>query len=521
MENVIGVDIGTTSVKTVLYDEKGKVKGYSNDGYTLYQDTADMAEEDPEEIFSAMIQGLQNVLKKVDPKKDTLKGISYSCAMHSLILLDENHKPLTRAITWADNRAVDYSDELKKNGIGMELYKKTGVPTHPMSPLVKSIWLRNEKPELFKKARYFVGVKEYINYKLFGVLKEDYSIANATGLFNIFDMDWDDEALKVAGIKRDQLPELVDTTYQLKGLNEKYAQMIGIDKDTPFVIGASDGPLANLGVDAIKPGVVAVTIGTSGAVRVVTDKPRIDPKGRVFCYYLAKNMWVVGGPVNNGGIVFRWVRDQLCLPEKVTAEQMNIDAYDLLTEIASKIPAGSEGLIFLPFLGGERAPIWDADARGTYFGLTRKHTRAHMIRAALEGIVYNLYTVMLALEEVVGEPKSIQATGGFARSELWRQMLADIFEQDVNIPKSFEGTALGAATLGMYSLGMINSLYDVSQFVGVTNTHKPNPKNYKAYRELIPIYIRLSRHLQPEYKNIANYQREHENDWKTGPKDED
>ena len=512
MEYVIGVDIGTTSVKTVLYDEDGNVKGYSNDLYPLYQDTADMAEEDPEEIFSAMIEGLNHVLEKADLEHGSLKGVSYSCAMHSVICLDENYKPLTRAITWADNRAVKYADELKENGIGMELYKKTGVPTHPMTPLTKTMWLRNEKPDIYKKTRYFVGIKEYINCKLFGELKEDYSIANATGLFNIFTMDWDDQALEVAGVTRDQLPELVDTTYQFKGMVDHYANMIGINKETPFVIGASDGPLANLGVDAIQPGVVAVTIGTSGAVRVVTDKPTIDPKGRVFCYYLSENMWVVGGPVNNGGIVFRWVRDQLCLPEKVTAEQMHLDAYDLLTQIAAAVPAGSDGLIFLPFLGGERAPIWDADARGTFFGLTREHTRANMIRAALEGIVYNLYTVMLALEEVVGEPKKIQATGGFARSKLWRQMLADIFEQDVNIPESFEGTALGAATLGMYSLGMISSLYDVSKFVGVTNTHKPNPKNYEAYRELIPIYIRLSRYFKPEYKNIATYQRKHAND---------
>ncbi|USS86328.1 gluconokinase [Fructilactobacillus cliffordii] len=512
MEYVIGLDIGTTSTKTVLYDEAGKVRGYSNDLYNLYQDTPDMAEEDPEEIFSAIISGLSKVIEKADLKPGELKGVSYSCAMHSLICLDENHKPLTRAITWADNRAVNYADELKNNGIGMELYKKTGVPVHPMTPLTKIMWIRNERPEIYKKTRYFVGIKEYVNYKFFGTLKEDYSIANATALFNIFNMDWDDQAMSVAGVTRDQLPELVDTTYQFQGMNERYANMIGIDKDIPFVIGASDGPLANLGVDAIKPGVVAVTIGTSGAVRIVSDKPRIDPKARVFCYYLAKDMWVIGGPVNNGGIVFRWIRDQICLPEKVTAEEMHVDAYDLLTNIASSVPAGSDGLIFLPFLGGERAPIWDADARGTFFGLTRQHTRANMIRAALEGIVYNLYTVMLALSEVVGEPTKIQATGGFARSELWRQMLADVFEQDVNIPESVEGTALGAAVLGMYSFKMIDSLYDVEKFVGVTNTHKPNPENYKAYRELIPIYIRLSRALKPEYKNIATFQRQSENE---------
>ncbi|GLB47063.1 gluconate kinase [Philodulcilactobacillus myokoensis] len=511
MDYIIGVDIGTTSVKVVLYNTQGQVKGYANNGYPLYQDTSDMAEEDPEQIFSAMVNGIRTLSKKMHLSKgDNLKGVSFSCAMHSLILLDDHHNPITRAITWGDNRAVKYADELKENGIGKELYQKTGTPIHPMTPLTKIIWFKHEQPDLYHKARWFVGIKEYVIYRLFGVLKEDYSIANATGMFNIYKMDWDDQALQLTGVKRDQLPELVDTTYQLKGLKEDYAKLMRIDKDTPFVIGASDGPLANLGVNAIKPGVEAVTIGTSGAVRIVTDKPKIDPKGRVFCYYLYKNMWVIGGPVNNGGIVFRWVRDQLCAPEKVTAEQLKMDPYDLLTKIASKVPAGSDGLIFHPFLGGERAPIWDANARGSFFGLTRIHTRAHMIRSALEGIVYNLYTVSLALEEVCGTPKSIQATGGFARSPLWRQMLADIFEQDVTIPESFEGTALGAATLGMYSLGIIDHLSDVKNFVGVTHSHKPNPKNYQVYRELMPIYIRLSRHLQTEYKNIADFQRRHE-----------
>ncbi|GAK48459.1 gluconokinase [Secundilactobacillus oryzae JCM 18671] len=510
MDYMIGLDIGTTSVKTVLYDLDGKVLGYSNNLYPLYQDQPDMAEEDPEEIFAGVLDGLTAVLRKADLKNGALKGVSFSAAMHSLILLDENHKPLTRAITWADNRAVKYADELRENGVGKQLYEKTGTPIHPMTPLSKLIWLRNEKPDLFKQAKCFIGIKEYVLYKLFGQLKEEYSTANATGLFNIFKMDWDDQALEVAGITRDQLPELVDTTDKMVGLKDEYARVIGIDKDVPFIMGATDGPLSNLGVNAIDPGVVAVTIGTSGAVRVITDKPRIDPKARVFCYYLAPNKWVVGGPVNNGGIVFRWVRDQLFAPEKITAEQMQVDSYDLLTQIAEKIPAGSDGLIFHPYLGGERAPIWDANARGSFFGLTRTHTRAHMVRASLEGIVYNLYTVMLALEEVVGKPKSIQATGGFARSALWRQMLADIFEQDVTIPESFEGTALGAAVLGMYSLGLVDDLSDVKKFVGVTNVHHPDESTFHAYRSLVPIYIRLSRLLQTEYKNIADYQRAEE-----------
>ncbi len=197
-----------------------------------------MAEEDPEEIFSAMSEGITEILRKANVKSGELKGVSFSCAMHSLILLDEDHKPLTRAITWGDNRSVQYADSLKASPEGMELYQKTGVPIHPMTPpLSKMIWLRNDETELFNKARYFVGIKEYILYKLFGQLKEDYSIANATGLFNIYNLDWDDQALEIAGVTRDQLPELVDTTYQLHGLKEEYAKVFGMDSDVPFIIG--------------------------------------------------------------------------------------------------------------------------------------------------------------------------------------------------------------------------------------------------------------------------------------------
>lgn len=507
MKYIIGADVGTTSIKLVMYDETGKVVNYVNNGYPLYQETEGMAEEDPDEILTAFVKGCRQMTQKVAAKD--IKGISFSCAMHSLILLDDRFHPITRALTWADNRAYAQADKLKHSDLGKQLYQETGTPIHPMTPLTKILWFKDQKPDLYKKARYFVGIKEYLYYWAFGQLKEDYSIANATGMFNIHTMDWDEKALKLTGVSRDQLPALVDTTYQMKGMKPHFSHITGLDPQMPFIMGAADGCLANLGVDAIDPGVEAITIGTSGAVRVVSDHPVTDPKGRIFCYYLAPHMWVVGGPVNNGGIVFRWIRDQICHADKVTAQELNMDPYDVLTDIAKNVPAGSEGLIFHPFLGGERAPIWDANARGSFFGLTRRHGIPQMIRAALEGIVYNLYAVNLALRDVVGEPKRIQATGGFARSALWRQMLADIFDHEVDIPKSFEGTALGAATVGMYSLGMIKSLGEVKKFVGATRTLQPNEKNAETYRELIPIYLRLGKKLQTEYKAIADFQRKH------------
>ena len=260
-------------------------------------------------------------------------------------------------------------------------------------------------------------------------------------------------------------------------------------------------------MNALEPGVVALTIGTSGAIRTISNQPKTDPKGRTFCYALTKDYWVIGGAVNNGGVIFRWLRDELCALEKKEAKQMGIEVYDLLTNIASKVPAGASGLLFHPYLTGERAPLWDANARGSFFGLSLHHKKEHMIRAVLEGVIFNLYTVMLALQELIGEPVSIQATGGFARSELWRQMVADIFNLDVFVPESIESSCLGAAILGLYSIGEIKELRVSPEMVGSTHHHKPNLDNVEVYAELTPIFIRLSRLLKEEYKQIAAFQK--------------
>lgn len=507
MDYLIGVDLGTTSTKVVLFDTKGHVIASANKGYKLYRDAPDMAEEDLDEIWEAFTDAMAQVTRAA--KDGKILGVSFSSAMHSLIAFDADWQPLTRVITWADARAVKYTEELKSNGIGQEIYSKTGTPIHPMAPLSKLLWLKNEHTDIYNNAVHYLGIKEFLFNRLFGANKMDYSIASGTGLFNIFNLDWDGQALSVTGITKEQLPEPVDPYTIETGMDPQYAAEMGLDVDTPFIYGAGDGPLSNLGVNAIQPGVAAVTIGTSGAIRVVTDAPKIDPKGRTFTYALDKDHWVVGGPVNNGGDVFRWARDNMFDSEKSTAELLGIDSYDLLTEIASKIPAGADGLLFHPYLGGERAPIWDANARGSFFGLTHNHTRAHMVRAVLEGIIFNIYMVSLALEEVVGDLSAIQATGGFARSPLWRQMAADIFEQPVTVPTAFESGALAATVMAQKALGLINNLEVIGDMIGEANTYQPNPENYDAYRELTPIFIRLSRQLQTEYKAIADYQRTH------------
>lgn len=504
---MLGVDIGTTSTKAVLFSENGKVIQQENIGYPLYTPDLSTAEQDPEEILQAVLRAVSNITKKHADRK--LLFISFSSAMHSVIAMDENDQPLTACITWADNRSAGWAEKIKGDWDGHEVYKRTGTPIHPMSPLSKIAWIVNEHPEIAAHTKKYIGIKEYIFKKLFDQYVVDYSIASAMGMMNLNTLDWDEEALTIAGISWEQLSELVPTTNLFTDCRPDLARQMGIDPSTPFVIGASDGVLSNLGVNAIGKGEIAVTIGTSGAIRTIIDKPQTDEKGRTFCYALTENHWVIGGPVNNGGIVLRWIRDELAAAEVETAKRLGMDPYEVLTKIAEGVRPGADGLIFHPFLAGERAPLWNPDVRGSFFGLTMAHKKEHMIRAALEGVIYNLYTVFLALTECMDGPVTrIQATGGFARSSVWRQMLSDIFESEVVVPESFESSCLGACILGLYSLGRINSFDIASELVGSTFKHTPNPGAVKEYRQLLPIFMHLTEVLKEDYSRIAKYQRE-------------
>lgn len=507
---MIGVDIGTTSTKAVVFNQKGEALSRYGVEYPLHTPTPATAEQDPDEIFQAVLTAIKNSILEASISGHDIKFVSFSSAMHSVIVVDGEGKPLTRSITWADNRSSDYVDEILKKHDGHSIYLRTGTPIHPMSPLVKLAWLKAEQPELFKSEHKFISIKEYIFYHLFGQYVVDYSIASATGMFHLGKLEWDMEALRVAGVTKEQLSTPVPTTEIVTGLPKTYAMELGLLVETPFIVGASDGVLSNLGVNAIEPGVVALTIGTSGAIRAVTDRPITDPKGRIFCYALTDKHWVIGGPVNNGGMIFRWLRDEFASSEVETAKRLGKDPYDVLTEIASTVAPGSNGLLFHPYLAGERAPLWNANARGSFFGLGMHHKKEHMIRAVLEGIMMNLYSVLLALEELIGTPTRIQATGGFARSIFWRQMLADIFDQEVVIPESFESSCLGAIVLGMYGIGDIESLSDVQEMVGSIHTHQPNHEATLAYRELMPLFIRLPRLLEKEYEVISTIQKKEE-----------
>jgi gluconokinase len=502
---MIGVDIGTTSTKAIVFTLNGEIVARHAVGYPLISTLPGMAEQAPGQIFQAVLDAIGAAVREVAAAPEEIALVSFSAAMHSLIALDAHNGLLTNSITWADNRAAGWAKRIRQEFDGHAIYRRTGTPLHPMSPLCKLMWLRHDHADLFARAARFAGIKEYVFFKLFGRWMVDHSIASAMGMFNLRMMEWDAEALKLVGVDAAQLSELVPTTYCLRGLPPLLTGQLGLASDTPFVIGANDGVLSNLGVNAMHRGQVAVTIGTSGAMRATVERPYTDVSGRTFCYVLDEDHWVVGGPVNNGGNVLQWMRDELAGVEAGVAREIGVDPYDALTELASRVPAGAQGLLFHPYLAGERAPLWNADLRGSFFGLGLHHGKAHMIRAALEGVIFNLYSILPAVEAVTGPAEHIVATGGFAHSALWRQIMADIFNREVVVPESVESSCLGAAVLGLHALKMIASLDAVATMVGATHRHAPIPENAAVYARLRPIFMAIPRKLEQEYQLLAQF----------------
>lgn len=504
---VIGVDIGTSSTKAVLYDDEGRMLARHAVEYPLYTPSPGAAEQDPEQIVAAVLVTLAAVVRAV-PAGGKVACVSFSAAMHSLIAVDAAGAPLTRCITWADARSAPWAQRLKNQG-GAAIYQRTGTPIHPMSPLAKLCWLRDTQPALFASAALFISIKEYVFYRFFKRYVVDHSIASATGLMDITTLQWDREALAVAGVTPRQLATLVPTTQIVDGLDPDIARRVGLPASTPFVVGANDGALANLGVAAIEPGAVAVTIGTSGAIRTCVDRPLTEAHGRLFCYVLVPGTWVVGGPVNNGGMILRWLRDEFGSAESETAKRLGLDIYDVLTRIAERAGPGAAGLLFHPYLAGERAPLWNADARGSFFGLAIHHRKEHMIRAVLEGVVFNLHAVLAIMEETGVRAERILASGGFSRSQLWRQIMADIFDREVVVGQSAEGSCLGAAILGLHAIGAVRDLHAAAaEMTGRTESCRPDPANARKYRQLAAIFARLPALLQDAYRDIAEYQRQ-------------
>lgn len=488
-ELVIGIDLGTTSVKACVFDIQGNVIAEVEEmNHTNYPKQG-WAEQDAIKIERASVQALRNVIHAANAGEEELLAVSFSAAMHSLICIDESGEPISPAMIWADGRSSSQVKELTPEQ-QKQYYTLTGTPIHPMTPFTKFLWMKETGYAPFHEAAYFMSIKEYIINKWFGKRLIDYAMASATGLFNPTSLQWEPKLLELINVNTEQLSALVEPTTILTDIRAEVAQEMGISASLPFVIGSADGQLANLGSGAILPGEVAISVGTSGAVRQFTHAFQVSDSQETFCYSFTKDSFIVGGPTNNGGVVLQWAKDMIRYEGSFP---------DFIAE-AEKVDIGSDGLVFLPYLNGERAPLWNQEAKGNFFGLSISHKQEHLIRAVLEGITLNLYQIGNALEASLGPARKIFVNGGLARSPIWTQMLADIFDADIYVSDNHNGASWGAAWTALVALGRVASFEEIKNNIPMGSPIQPIKENSEKYKVLFDRYIEVQQAVNKLYK---------------------
>jgi gluconokinase len=506
MKCIITIELGTNGIRVFAFDLSGRVIGSMKGYYPTFHTEPDHSEQDPEQIFITTLYVLKNLLNEyIHPKKIKVACVCFSAAMHSLLAVDKNGNPLGNAITWSDNRAKKEAQELRNTKPGKSLYAATGTPIHPMSPLLKIAWMKTHDAARFRQTSKFLSIKSYIIHQLTGEYLTDYSIASATGLLNIHTIKWESDALQYAGISAAKLPDLAPVFTTAGKLKKAFQQSLGLPADTKILIGSSDGCLATLGDGVRGEGNATITIEDSGAVRIMGPTVLQDEQMRFFNYLLTEGCYVSGGPTNNGGNIFEWFTRQF----GDFSNPYDIEhSMQLLIEEASQVPVGSEGLLFLPYLLGERAPIWNANARGAYFGLNIKHERKHFVRATIEGILYEIYSIGKSLSEQ-RTIKSLSVNGSFGTLPFCTQLLADMFNKPVRLRQQSHSVSFGAFLLSATEMGIYKSLDEAAQTVELPDVYKPHKQHHAVYEDYFGIFEKLSTKLFDEFEAIGNLQQKH------------
>lgn len=470
----IGIDIGTGSVKALAITLSGKVLATQQKHYPTSSSKKGYSEQDPELIFKSFIGVINAAINTIGYSPQVI-GLS-SC-MHSLVCVDKNHKPLSPLITWADNRAANIAERFRKSSLGKRIYNISGVPVHSMSPLCKIIWLKECAPDIFNSTAKFISIKEFIWHKLFKTYQVDESIASATGLFNTSKKQWDKQLLKFCHISSGNLSEIITTASV--SLYDNRHKNLKSDKVVAFCIGASDGCLANLGANALQPGIAALTIGTSGAIRIGASHPIRNSESMLFNYVLDQKTFIIGGPINNGGNVIQWL-----LKTFLQKDNANIKDYDDLFALVKTISPGCNGLLFLPYINGERCPVWDENSSGIFMGIREYHLTPHFLRAGIESVCYALKNILEVLEETT-KIIQVNVTGGFINSPEWLQILTDILNKNICVIPGQDASARGAAIMAFKAIGKLkrNNLPSLK-----ITMLKPNKKLQSIYEKQYSIY---------------------------------
>lgn len=509
MSYLIGIDVGTSGVKTLVVSETGNIVARAVSEYPLHHPKPGWAEQDPGDWWQATLNTLQSVSQQLGPGKvKDVKAIGLSGQMHGSVFLDANGQVLRPAILWCDVRTAEQCRYIE-NKVGREnLIRHTSNPALEGFTAPKIVWLQQNEPDIYNKVAKVVLPKDYVRYRLTGEIFTEMSDAAGSLLLDVVHRRWSREVLEALNISPDILPEVREAIDVCGHLTQEVADLTGLPAGIPVAGGGADNACGATGAGIVKPGRILSSLGSSGVILVHTETPETDPQAKVHTFnHAIPEKWYLMGVILAAGLSLKWFRDNLGQLEKQTEALAGIDAYDLLGREAAATPAGAEGLIFLPYLNGERTPHADANARGVFFGLTPRHTKGHMVRAVMEGVVFALRDSVEIIRKMGIPIRQVRAIGGGAKSPLWRQMQADIMNLEVATLNIDEGPAFGAALLAGVSAGIYTSVEEAAEnTIHIVQTTSPRPQQVEQYEEYYQLFRSLYPALKERFREAARLQ---------------
>jgi xylulokinase len=502
---ILAHDLGTTGNKASLFDEQGNVRASSLSTYHTEYPHLNWAEQNPKDWWEAVCTSTKQLLTTTGILPKQVACVSFSGQMMGCVVLDRKARPLRNALIWADTRAIPQAEQLISK-LGMEkVYRITGHRASSSYSAAKIMWVRDHQPEIFAEAHKFVHAKDFIVARLTGKFATDFSDAGGMNLYDLEAYDWSPTLLEAAGLDSTLLPELHASTDVIGGVLPSVAGEVGLAAGTPVVIGGGDGCCAAAGAGVVREGSAYNYLGASSWIAIATRQPIYDPSMRTFTWaHLMRGMFSPCGSMQAAGGAYQWLRDTFCLQEKEVAEKQHISPYELMDQQAEQSPPGANGLLFFPYLLGERSPWWNPNARAVYFGLTMGHLRADVIRATLEGVTYNLKIILDSFRQQGAQIDGIRVIGGGAKGRIWRQIMADIYRVPILRPALLsEATSFGAALAGGIGVGIYKDWDMALTHTPILDETQPNPMVTAQYEKLYSIFCRAYQAFEPFYSELG------------------
>lgn len=502
---VLAHDLGTTGNKATLYDREGRLIGATTFTYqTTYAHTG-WAEQNPHDWWEAVCASAKKLLSDTGVARDDIACVTFSGQMMGCVPLDENAMPIRNAIIWADTRSEAQAKWVAERVSPEDMYRITGHRLSSSYSLTKMLWLRDHEPEVFNRAHKFVHAKDSIIARMTGAFVTDYSDASGMNLYDIQNQVWSGEIIDALDLDASKLPELHPAVAVVGHVPPSIADAVGVAAGTPVVVGGGDGACASAGAGVVSDGAAYNYIGSSAWIALATKDPIYDPDMKTFTFgHIVPGMVMPTGTMQAAGASYTWARDQLGSVEIEASERLGISEYELMNVQAAKSPPGANGLLYLPYLMGERSPRWNADARAAFIGLTIRHSRADMIRSVLEGVTFNLRVIMDAFIAQGVAINDLRLIGGGASGYFWNQMMADIYGVPVHrLAILEEATSMGAALAGGVGVGLYPDFAMSKQMNGIAQTIQPDPAAHAVYERLYPVFDAAYHALEPVYGQIA------------------